>query len=311
MKDEKRKKDVVVILNGISLKKKLFYHDFYPKLTEVCNVEVRETLTRNDAISLASKAADESVDLIVAAGGDGTLNQVVNGVLHGRESYSKLPALAIIPIGSGNDFARTVNIKSDPARLALLIQAFKPKPIDVGMIRFTPLEAKPDAITEKYFVNVADMGMGPEVVRRVNESARPFGHAVAYYKSILATFLSYKPMVVTAKTDQWTWTGKLRTLAVGNGKCYGHGLHIAPDAKPDDRMFNTFICGNVSVFAFIRYTDYLKKGKHIRIPEIEYRETTDIQISSEERCMIEGDGEIFGQLPARIKLIQKQLDFLI
>jgi diacylglycerol kinase family enzyme len=192
-----------------------------------------------------------------------------------------------------------------------LLHTFKPKAIDVGLIRFTPTEARPDAIKEKYFVNVADLGMGPEVVRRVNASARPFGHAVAYYKSILATFLSYKPMVVTAKTEQWSWTGKVRTLAIGNGKCYGHGLHIAPDAKPDDRIFNTFICGNVSMLDFIKYTDSLKKGRHIRIPEIQYGETQDIQLSSEKECLIEGDGEIFGKLPARIKLIQKQLQFLI
>jgi diacylglycerol kinase (ATP) len=311
MKEGKSRKDVVVILNGISLKKKVFYHDFYPALAEVCNVEVRETLSKHDAISLASKAADEYADLIVAAGGDGTLNQVVNGVLHGRESYSRLPALGMIPIGSGNDFARTVNIKPKPQHLISLIQAFKPKPIDVGLIRFTPFDSKTDSITEKYFVNVADVGMGPEVVRRVNDSARPFGHAVAYYKSILATFLTYKPMVVTAKTDDWIWTGKMRTLAIGNGKCYGHGLHIAPNAKPDDRIFNVFICGNVSVLDFIRYTDSLKKGRHIRIPEIQYKETTDIQITSEKPCVIEGDGEIFGKLPAKIKLIQKQLDFLI
>src|SRR4051812_34358142 len=103
------RKNIVVILNGISLKKKKLYTEYLPALSKIANVQVKETQSRSHAISLASKAADEYVDLILAAGGDGTLNQVVNGVLTGRETETKLPVIGLIPMGSGNDFARTVN----------------------------------------------------------------------------------------------------------------------------------------------------------------------------------------------------------
>jgi YegS/Rv2252/BmrU family lipid kinase len=304
-------KDVVVILNGISLKKKFFYHKILPSLSRHTNVEVFETLSKNDAVSLASKATNQYADLILAAGGDGTLNQVVNGVLTGREMEMKLPVIGIIPMGSGNDFDRTAGVNAEIEKLIALIDCFQPKKIDVGNIRFTPFVDKSTARREQYFVNVADIGMGPLVVDKVLKSGRPFGHSVAYYKSILSTFMSYKPMVVKVTTPEWSWEGKLRTLAIGNGKFYGHGLCVAPDAIMDDRLFNAFICGNVSVWEFIWYSGSLKKGRHIRIPEVQYKVATSLELTSDKPCMIEGDGEILGLLPARVQLIERQLDFLI
>ena len=306
------KKNVVVILNGISLRKKFFYQKLLPPLTKICNLKVFETLSKNDAVSLASKAAERYVDLIFAAGGDGTLHQVVNGVLTGRESETKLPVIGLIPIGSGNDFARSAAIKADIRQLTALIERFSPKTIDVGQISFTrSLSESQDVMASRYFVNVADIGMGPEVVDKVQRSGRPFGHSFAYYKSILSTFLTYKPGMVKATTKEWSWKGKLRTLAIANGKYYGHGLCIAPDAVMDDKKFSVFICGDVSVFDFIRHTGTLKKGEHIRLPEIHYKETTAIEFTSEKTCMIEGDGEMLGFLPARVTLCERQLRFLI
>jgi YegS/Rv2252/BmrU family lipid kinase len=275
----------------------------------VANVEVLETLSKNDGVSLASKATLQYPDLILAAGGDGTLNQVVNGVLTGREAEVKLPVIGLIPMGSGNDFARTAGLKADAKQLLSLVTRFEPRKIDVGKVNFTPFHST--TRSERYFINVADLGMGPVVVDKVLRSGRPFGHGLAYYKSILSTFVSYKPMQVKAISQEWSWEGKLRTLAVGNGKCYGHGLHIAPDALLDDRLFHVFICGRVSTFDFIRFTGTLKKGGHIRIPEVHYKVATSVELSSESICMIEGDGEIFGTLPATVSLIEKRLAFLI
>jgi diacylglycerol kinase family enzyme len=162
-----------------------------------------------------------------------------------------------------------------------------------------------------YFVNVADVGMGPEVVRKVLSSGRPFGSEVAYYKSILNTFLTYKPMVVKASTNDWEWKGKLRTLAVANGKYYGHGLCVAPDAVIDDRLFSVFICGNVSIFDFIMQTGTLKKGKPIVMDEVLYKTAAAIDITSESPCPLEADGEILGWLPAKVTMSHRQLDFLL
>jgi diacylglycerol kinase (ATP) len=305
------KKDAIIILNGISLKKKLFYHEYLPAISQIFNVEVHETLTKNDARALASKFAGKYVDVILSAGGDGTLNQVVNGVLKGRENERKLPAIGVLPIGSGNDFARGAGWKKNIDEILKILLAFKTRPVDAGHVQFS-LQPQGSALTgSSYFINVFDIGMGPEVVRKVLGSGRPFGTEVAYYKSILNTFLTYKPMVVKAVADNWTWKGKVRTLAVANGKYYGHGLCIAPDAIVDDRQFSVFICGNVSIFDFFMHSRKLKKGKHVLMKDVLYKTATEIELTSKHPCPIEGDGEILGWLPAKVKMFERQLEFLI
>lgn len=305
------KKNAIVILNGISLRKKLFYHEYLPALSEVYDVEVHETLSRNDARSLASRFTDKYVDIIISAGGDGTLNQVVNGILKDRENETKLPGIGVIPIGSGNDFMRgAVSTLNVPETLRSLSQNSL-RPVDVGLIEYCLTPDKDSQRSSAYFVNVADIGMGPEVVRKVLGSGRPFGSGVAYFKSIVNTFLTYKPMVVRAASDDWTWEGKLRTLAVANGKYYGHGLCIAPDARMDDRSFSVFICGNVSLLDFMVHGRSLRRDKKVQLDKVHYKTTTALELTSEAPCPIEGDGEILGWLPARISMIPRQLNFIL
>ena len=299
---------IAVILNGISLERQYFYRKVVPMLRLVYETEVFETLSRNDAFSLASKAVDSHYDIIIAAGGDGTLHQVVNGILKGREGYKNLPALVVFPVGTGNDFARTLNIPSDPVKLVQLLQKFEPQYLDVGEVHYTTDSGAKD---HRYFINVADIGMGPQVVKKVLSSDRTFGSAFAYYISIVTTFFTYRPMVVTAHTSSWNWQGKLRTLAIANGRYYGHGLCVAPEAQPNDGILDAFICGNVSVLDFIRYSIPLKKGKHIRHREVFYKKVDGIDLTSEKECLIEADGELLGKLPARIQITPLKLKMLL
>lgn len=163
-----------------------------------------------------------------------------------------------------------------------------------------------------YFINQADIGMGPDVVRRVLNSGRPFGSGVAYYLAILKTFFTYKPFTAKASAAEWNWEGKIRTLAIANGKYYGNGLGIAPDALPDDGLFSAFICGDVSVFDFIRLSGTLKKCKKVTLPKVQYRTTQSIELYSPEAdAVIEADGEVVGKLPVRIDILPKRIRFLM
>ncbi|HYC86511.1 MAG TPA: diacylglycerol kinase family protein [Chryseosolibacter sp.] len=300
---------IAIVLNGISLQKKIFFDRFLPHLKRLHSVDVFETRSRNDGIMLSAKATEKfRYDVILAAGGDGTLHQVVNGVLSGHENEKGLPAIGIIPIGSGNDFAKTAKIGGDPSHLTGLLARFQSKAVDIGNIVYRDFSGLQQ---RRYFVNVADIGMGPEVVRRVLDSGRILGSEVAYFKSILQAFFTYRPMVVRARADGWEWTGKLRSLAIANGKYYGHGLCVAPEAKIDDGLFMAFICGDVSVLDFIRYSNSMKKSRHINHPEVHYRNCTSVSLESDRNCMVEGDGEILGTLPAVISFSGQKLNFLI
>ena len=299
---------VAIILNGISLKKKFLYHEILPVLRAAFNIEVFETITQNDAITLASKATEKKYDVILAAGGDGTVHQVVNGILHERENSSHLPALGLIPIGSGNDFARTLSVSNDPYELVELIKNFKPHKIDVGKLTYSKDATGEEAV--RYFINEVDVGMGPKVVKKVLASGRPFGSAVTYYLAILSTFATYTPFPVQITTSGWRWEGKIRTLALVNGRYYGNGLCIGPDAKPDDGKLSTFICGDVSVFDFVRFSSELKKGKYVRIPNVFYNEAQAAELTSPGPCVIQADGELLGWLPATIGMLPYSIPVL-
>ena len=117
-------------------------------------------------------------------------------------------------------------------------------------------------------------------------------------------------MTVKIKTSEWEWENKLRTLAIGNAKFYGHGLCIAPDAVTDDGIFSTFVCGDVSVLEFIRYSGTLKNSKKIIHPKITYSSAKHVEMTSESPCRIEADGELLGFLPATIDIIPQGIKFL-
>lgn len=297
---------IAIVLNGISLKKKLFYTKILPLLQKNFEVTVFETRTKLEGISLASKAVDKRFDVLLAAGGDGTLNQVVNGMLRDRESFSDLPVLGVLPLGSGNDFARALRITANAEALISRLHAMTIKRVDVGKVTYQDA----DKSRLSYFINVADAGMGPEVVSRMLASGRAFGSSMAYFSAIVSTFFSYKPITVSIKANGWQWRNTLRTVAIGNGKFYGHGLCIAPDALVDDGIFSTFVCGDVSVMEFIRYSGALKRSKKIVHPKVQYSSAKHLELTADAPCRIEADGELLGYLPATIDIIPAKIKFL-
>lgn len=296
---------IAIILNGISLKKKFFYKKALPLLNEF-KIDVFETRSEDDAFSFASNCVVKGYDLLIAAGGDGTLNQVLNGIIQDRENKNDLPVLGVLPLGSGNDFARALKISRNAKELRERIKSFQVRNLDVGKINFTKDTGTPGL---SYFINVADAGMGPEVVNRMTRN-RSFGSGLAYYKAIIATFFFYKSVTVKIKTPHWEWKNKLRTVAIGNAKFYGHGLCIAPDAKTDDGVFSTFVCGDVSVLEFIRYSGTLRNSKKIIHPKVTYASARHIEITADSPCRIEADGELLGFLPATIDIIPGGIKFL-
>jgi diacylglycerol kinase (ATP) len=303
-----------VILNGISLAKKDFYKKYLPPLKRTCEVEIFETRTANDAIFLAKKAVLRRFDLIIAAGGDGTTNQVLNGLLSERESTARLPIMAVLPLGSGNDFARSLSLDHSPVGFAERLKQFKTTMVDVGEVLFSvsPPETGTASIQDKrYFINVVDVGMGPTVVRGVLDSGRALGSAVAYYQSILKTFFTYKPPMLIARSEKWEWNSNVRTFAIANARYFGNGLCIAPDAVLSDGIFNVFACGAVSVLDFVVQSFPLKQGKKVRHPLVSYYTAKEVELTSPSPIEIETDGEIIGWLPARIKVSPFRLALLV
>jgi YegS/Rv2252/BmrU family lipid kinase len=293
---------IAVVLNGISRKKAAFYRTVYPQLARAGTVDVWETQTSGHAIELARAAADLDYPVVLAAGGDGTLHQVLNGLRLSQRP--QLPILGVVPLGTGNDFARLMQLhlhRTDWLRRQLA----PPQAIDLGCIRFGR------ALGEtRYFINACSTGLGPEVVQRLASGSRALGAFVTYFIAIAQTFLANRPQPLTVTTDTFTWTGKMRVAAVANGKSFGNQIYIAPEARVADGRFNTFIAGEVTLLDFLKYLGQLKSQKTIRDPRIQYGMATRVVLESPTRLWIEAEGELVCQLPAEITLLPAAQRFL-
>jgi diacylglycerol kinase (ATP) len=255
---------------------------------------------------LASSAAKEKFDYVLAAGGDGTLNQVLNGILQ-NQKVTDSPAIGIIPLGTGNDFARTCGIRPDASQISNLLSKSDPLLTDVGTIGCSD-DAGKEII--KYFINACSIGMGPEVVKRLTKSDRSLGPLITYIKAITATFFTHQPQEVVIEAKHWAWHGKMRVAAVANGQSFGNAMFIAPNASPDDGVFSTFIAGDLSLLKFLLSLQKIKAKTKVKDNLIFYNDCTSIQISAPEPCPIEAEGELMGWLPMKIEMLPKKIKFL-
>ncbi len=296
---------IAIILNGISRKKSSFYHEVLPALQKDYNVQVFETQFSTHAIQLAEEAIAQGFDVIFSAGGDGTLNQVINGVL--KSNSSKLPTLGIIPLGSGNDFASMMNITGQPEALVHLLKENKPRAIDVGKVSCLNKEGEP---VTRYFINVCSLGMGPATVHRLERLPRWMGTSFRYYASVLNTFFTHPPERFEVRATHWTWNGSARVVAIANGQSFGNKIYIAPEAKPDDGLFSTFIATDMPLMKFLFVLRTVKMKKIVRDSSVLYEEATSIEITSPDVAWLETEGELAGILPARIEMQKGRILFL-
>jgi diacylglycerol kinase (ATP) len=296
---------IAIILNGISRQKQKFYKEILPILSTSFDTKVLETKFAGHAEQLARETLPEEFESVIAAGGDGTLNQVLNGLI--TFPRNKIPRLGLIPLGSGNDFARTYGLCADAHQLVQLLKSNPKPPLDVGKI-----ECGDNGVTvTRYFINECSLGMGPEVVRRLAQNKRSWAPpGLLYLKSIVATFFTHQPQQVRCEADGWTWEGRARVIAIANGKSFGHAIYIAPDADPTDGLLNTFIAGDVPLLKFLVYLQTLKGKSKVKDRRIIYNSVRRIYLSAPKPCVLEAEGEIVGTLPATISLSSQKVNFL-
>ncbi len=299
--DEHQK--LIVILNGVSRKKKKFYDQILPGFASHYAVDVWETQHQEHAIELGIKAAQENPFGVLAAGGDGTLNQVLNGLF--QTNLAILPTLGIIPLGTGNDFARLGNIKSTSESILNKIQSGG-QLTDVGVVDGFD---KAGNQTTRHFINVASLGMGPAVVHELFKSDRALGKDLTYLKAILKVFFTHPLDEIEVSTNDWTWKSKARVVAIANGQSFGGGIFVAPKSLPDDGLFSTFMAGDVPVLKFLWVLQQVKAKREAIDKRIQYNTATEVRLTSPQPCWIETEGELAALLPATIKILPKAIRF--
>lgn len=282
-----------------------------PRLHQVCqqtnlgSVQFISTLRKKHAIELAKQATENGCDYLIAVGGDGTLHEVINGMLQSNNPANKYPTIGLLPHGSANDFARTACVSNSIEELFEMIQSNTTQKIDLGKIILQ------ETREIRYFINIAGVGLGAEVAQNLEQSSSVFGPDFNYFKHIIKGFLSYVKKEVCCTSNSWHWKGKLLQMTVANGRYFGNANCIAPDARLTDGQFKVTIFGDLSIWDYLKNYGNLKKGMKINLPQVSYHNASEVFLESNDSCGIEADGEYVGLAPASISVLPKAICFLM
>ncbi|MBS1544742.1 MAG: diacylglycerol kinase family lipid kinase [Bacteroidetes bacterium] len=299
---------IAVILNGISRRKSLYYNSIHPVLSGAFPVNVFETQHAEHARHLGKEVVrdKDKYSHVIAAGGDGTLHQVLNGVLSATPAEPHMLTFGVVPLGTGNDFARTCGITASGSELVKTIQSGG-KPTDIGSLICADDLGVPQ---QKYFVNVASLGMGPEVVKRLVGDKRLLGPDLTYLKAILAAFISHRSLQIHIKSTDWEFNELFRVIAMANGRTFGHRITVGPDAMVDDGILSVFLARDMPWWKFIYSLQLAKMGRRIKQECVQYRTAKSLVITSPTPAAVEAEGEWQGWLPAEIQVLPGAIRFL-
>jgi diacylglycerol kinase (ATP) len=267
--------------------------------------EIWQTTHRGHGRELALKAIDRGFQTVVVHGGDGTTNEVINGLLAGEK---KETFLALLPSGTGADLVRTLGISHSLLKAARQILQGSPHPIDIGRVQFTDLEGLP---AQRVFANVTDVGFGGELVRYVNSHSKRMGGRLSFLRGLLVTLFRYQNKTIEATLDgREKWTTRASSIVVANGQYFGGGMWVAPEARLNDGLFDVVVVGDVSKLDVLTNTRRLYRGTLAEHPKVTTFKACAIELASEQEVFIDLDGELVGRLPARFQILPQKLSVI-
>lgn len=278
------------------------WDDLAPRLG---GIDTRFTSAPNHATALARELLSAGYERIVSVGGDGTVNEVVNGFFDKGEPVRPGAVLALLPLGTGSDFQRSLGI-SDITHAIELVRGNAPaRETDLGRIRYVAHEG---GERERYFANVVSFGMGGEVATGAKNFLKAVGGKVAFIYSTFRVFFSY-----SAKTASITLDGRdigshtITNVAIGNGRYHGGGMHVCPRALLDDGELEVTVIDRLSMFELARDLHVLYSENLYKHPKTHHFRARHFRAESYERVSVEVDGEALGVLPLEITIVPKAL----
>jgi YegS/Rv2252/BmrU family lipid kinase len=255
-------------------------------LKKETSLRIRITQKRGDAESFAREL--KGADLIIVAGGDGTVNEVVNGLLSdgATETPLQVPPLAVIPLGTANVLAQELSIPlniEDAVRLALTGSGRK---ISLGMIN------------GRYFILMVGIGFDGQTVYNLRKTLKRISGKGAYVVSGLMELAAYRPPSIRVKTDRGDITGT--SAIIGNARGYGGTFHVTPEADITQPILDLCLFRGRGRMDIMKYAFGVVTKRHLKYGDVHYEKCSVLEVSSSERVHIQVDGDYFGTLPSKI-----------
>lgn len=273
------------------------------------NLNIHETLYPGHAVQLTNKALIEGNKTIMAVGGDGTVNEVVNGFLKDGKLINKEAVLLVFSQGTGSDYVKTLGLDKKIETVIDTYKRYEKKWVDIGKMNFLNFDCKP---VERYFVNEADVGIGGETVEYINKSSKLWGGMLTYFLGAIRTVIKYQNKDMEIRVDnKIIKDGSINSVMVSLGKYFAGGMPIAPRAVIDDGLFDIIILGDLSKTETLLNLYKAYKGTHIDYHKVDYITGQEVEINSNDRVLIDIDGESAGLVPAKFKILKKAFPILV
>jgi diacylglycerol kinase (ATP) len=261
------------------------------------------------AIEIARSSIKEGNELIIGVGGDGTINEIANGFFENRRLINPASRLGILPSGTGSDLIKSLRIPAGWKEALKVITQASAARIDVGRTTFKDHAGQ---LSERFFLNVADFGLGGEVVRRVNDQ-RLARKTSSYLRCLVSAMVNYTSRRVRVTVDGRELGAENYLIgAVANGRVFGKGMKVAPQARMDDGLFDFVLVKGMRLVEFCRHGWKVFLGTHLSHPKISLLRGQRIEALSEEEknVLLELDGEQVGTLPAAFEILPRQLSVI-
>ncbi|MBU0512630.1 MAG: diacylglycerol kinase family lipid kinase, partial [Chloroflexi bacterium] len=281
--------------------------DLRPIVEEFGGADWAGTVYPTHATELAKQAAEEGYELIIAAGGDGTTHEIINGLM--QIPSDRRPRIGVIPLGSGNDFAHGVGMKGGAPESLRQIFTGKPRRIDIGVV-------EDDRGRREYIDNT--LGIGFDAVVTIRSHTLPVLRGfLMYLTAVVQTiFVNHDAVRMQITTDEETWDEETLMLVVCNGPREGGGFHVAPDAVPDDGLFHYAAITKVSRLMMFRLIPEVMNGTHGRFKKVRMGHFREFELQADQPLHIHIDGEIFAGFGTdvrklKIEILPKALEIVV
>ena len=257
------------------------------------------------AIELAREATGSGYRYLVAVGGDGTVNEVANGILDSGDADSV--SLGIISTGTGSDFVRSAGIPRHYVGACSCLTSSKRYLIDVGIVEYRS-NGKP---SKRFFVNAAGIGFDAAAVEATERLPKYFGGTIPYLAGLLRTLVGYRNKTVSLSIGDKVETARVLSVVVSNGNYLGGGMRIAPYASLNDNLLDVCVIGDVGKFELLKSLPMVYKGTHGDHPKVSMDKAEKVTVESTEKVLVHADGEVLGEGPASFSLIPAALNIVV
>lgn len=266
--------------------------------------EIRPNFTfgPSDATRLARQLASEGARTIVCVGGDGTANEIVNGLIDGDHPVNPQTRLALIPCGTGKDLGRTLGTRDVESTLRALADNSTAL-IDVGRVSYR--DTTTGEMSSRLFANVADTGIGAETAARINRSSKRLGGFVSYLSGAVRSIAAFKPWNVSVEVDgEQLYAGSTGMVVFANARYFAGGMKVAPEASLCDGMLDIFVLEGVGMRAMLTsLLPRVYRGKHIGQPGVIFTTGRQATVYCAAGMQLELDGEQVGRTPVTVDVL--------